>query len=40
MAGIEKQLREIRKQLLLFAVSIGAISKIQEVNTKRVIKFN
>ena len=40
MAGIEKQLEEMRKQLALVAAAMGAASPKQEEEAKRVINSN
>ena len=40
LAGMEKQLEEMRKQLALLSAAIGAASPKQEVEAKRVINSN
>lgn len=40
MAGIERQLEEVKKQLALLAVSIGEASSKQEAEAKSVINSN
>ena len=40
MAGIEKQLEKIKKQLALLAAVMGAASPKQEAEAKRVINSN